>query len=113
MEKDRQNQQDEQILELQELKRYMILLSRKKEQEHLDRLQERALKRLQKKSIELEKVPKTLLPSVQPSPVRKSKTLSNRLLIRNALVHVCLAGKVNEKTKEEVLEARIFFNSGL
>ncbi|KAJ3175240.1 Calmodulin-regulated spectrin-associated protein 1 [Geranomyces variabilis] len=32
------------------------------------------------------------------------KEQSNRQLIRNALVHVCLAGSVNEKCQEEVLE---------
>ncbi|KAJ3160887.1 Calmodulin-regulated spectrin-associated protein 1 [Geranomyces michiganensis] len=39
------------------------------------------------------------------SSVRTSvKEQSNRQLIRNALVHVCLAGSVNEKCQEEVLE---------
>ncbi|KAJ3226399.1 Calmodulin-regulated spectrin-associated protein 2 [Clydaea vesicula] len=37
-------------------------------------------------------------------PVQKCKNLSNKKLIRNALIHVCLAGKVNENTLTEVLE---------
>ena len=38
----------------------------------------------------------------------KLKTLSNRQIIRNALVHACLAGLVNEKTKHDVLEVYFF-----
>lgn len=33
-----------------------------------------------------------------------SKSRSNRNLVRNALIHVCLAGKVNETVLHEVLE---------
>ncbi|TPX63387.1 hypothetical protein SpCBS45565_g06658 [Spizellomyces sp. 'palustris'] len=39
-----------------------------------------------------------------PKPLKHPKEQSNRLLIRNALIHVCLAGAVNEQTKQEVLE---------
>ncbi|KAJ3140522.1 Calmodulin-regulated spectrin-associated protein 3 [Geranomyces variabilis] len=41
------------------------------------------------------------------------KEQSNRQLIRNALVHVCLAGSVNEKCQEEVLEVcrNIYYDS--
>ena len=36
-----------------------------------------------------------------------SKLQSNKLLIKNALMHVCLAGSVNEATKSEVFEVSI------
>ncbi|KAJ3042069.1 Calmodulin-regulated spectrin-associated protein 2 [Rhizophlyctis rosea] len=44
-------------------------------------------------------------PTTKATPSKPvAKEQSNRQLIRNALVHVCLAGAVNEKVKEEVLE---------
>ncbi|KAI8927524.1 hypothetical protein BC831DRAFT_452210 [Entophlyctis helioformis] len=48
-------------------------------------------------------------PSAKSTPKRtlpqpKSKEQSNRNLIKNALMHVCLAGSVNTCVKEEVLE---------
>jgi hypothetical protein len=61
----------------------------------------RAQEREQRKSSTSPESPAT-------SPTRKlhspSKARSNRLLVRNALIHVCLAGKVNEKILQEVLE---------
>ncbi len=39
------------------------------------------------------------------SPTKSGlKPQSNRSLIRNALIHNCLAGAVNEKLKKEVLQ---------
>ncbi|KAJ3127862.1 Calmodulin-regulated spectrin-associated protein 2 [Nowakowskiella sp. JEL0407] len=46
-------------------------------------------------------------PATTPAKIRKSPQLkipSNRLLIKNALIHVCLAGTVYEEVKKEVLE---------
>ncbi|KAG5459944.1 MAG: microtubule-binding calmodulin-regulated spectrin-associated-domain-containing protein, partial [Olpidium bornovanus] len=40
---------------------------------------------------------------IPKTPTRTSHR-SNRQLVRNALVHICLAGTVNTNTKEEVLE---------
>jgi hypothetical protein len=36
-------------------------------------------------------------------PIPRQRQLSNKNLIKNALVHVCLAGKVNEQVKKDVL----------
>ncbi|KND03797.1 uncharacterized protein SPPG_01254 [Spizellomyces punctatus DAOM BR117] len=62
---------------------------------------------LKKKALRAQKpINASLAPSKTPppKPLKQPKEQSNRLLIRNALIHVCLAGAVNEQTKQEVLE---------
>ncbi|KAJ3417175.1 Calmodulin-regulated spectrin-associated protein 1 [Chytridiales sp. JEL 0842] len=53
--------------------------------------------------------PQSAKTSTQSSPAPRvippiRKPLSNRQLIKNALLHVCLAGSVHERVKQEVLE---------
>ncbi|KAJ3299477.1 Calmodulin-regulated spectrin-associated protein 1 [Borealophlyctis nickersoniae] len=96
---------------------------RQQEEQCRQRLEERAKQRAEKKAREKEMAtvtserrrssvesplttPKGNKPTTtpRPSPATAAKEQSNRQLIRNALVHVCLAGSVNEKVKQEVLE---------
>lgn len=57
----------------------------------------------------------TVAPATQGSPDKKGvprqKQLTNRTLIRNALIHVCLAGSVNSQVKQDVLEVNIIYNA--
>ncbi|KAH6571802.1 hypothetical protein BSLG_009221 [Batrachochytrium salamandrivorans] len=104
-------------------------LRKEKMDEQLKRLEERRLQRQNSKSVveESDTFKDTPLVSSQASfnkeradlataknrcsPNSKSlikhtpiKSQSNRTLITNALMHVCLAGSVNEATKQEVIE---------
>ncbi|TPX43175.1 hypothetical protein SeMB42_g04742 [Synchytrium endobioticum] len=95
-------------LELQHLRkedqeRYLAEQRRLKEEEERRRLEERFLKRKSTGSVDEACAMKGRNPEARESQA-STKQQSNRQLIRNALVHLCLAGSVNEKAKEQVLE---------
>ncbi|TPX36324.1 hypothetical protein SmJEL517_g01630 [Synchytrium microbalum] len=83
-------EQQQQRKEAQE--RELAEQRRVKEEEEKKRLEERAKKRVKESE----------RPSKVDAPA--SRAQSNRILIRNALTHLCLAGAVNGKMKDQILE---------
>ena len=51
--------------------------------------------------------PSPVKQSPKSVPVPRQKALTNRPLIKNALMHVCLAGSVNKDVKKDVLDVKL------